>query len=280
MSSTRPCGCRSPWPAGRSDPRRRGIGYGRGVTIVNPLSAGERRVIGCLIEKAATTPDSYPLTTNSLRLACNQSTNRNPVVDFSEREVDALMLELRQRGLARTVSGSGHRVGKHRHIVDEAMGLSGPELAILAPMLLRGPQTVAELVSRTARYSDGPEGVAGVESAIDSLVSRDEPLVVRLARRSGEREPRVAQVWSLVDDEPGSVAPVADPLPADPLPADTSPPFSDRAVSTARESAAPNAASPIAQPSMHAMAARIDALERSLAEQTKRLDRLASELGY
>ncbi len=227
-------------------------------------------MIGCLIEKAATTPDSYPLTTNSLRLACNQSTNRDPVVDFSDREVDALMLELRQRGLARTVSGSGHRVGKHRHIVDEAMALSGPELAVLAVMLLRGPQTIAELVSRTARYADGPEGVSGVEAAIDSLAGRDEPLVVRLGRRSGEREPRVAQVWSPVEDESTP---------------DISPGPGPRG--EAGGDAAPTAPAPSArpaglteQPSMHAMAARIEALERDLAEQTRRLDRLAAELGY
>jgi len=240
------------------------------VTNVNPLSAGERRVIGCLIEKAATTPDSYPLTTNSLRLACNQSTNRNPVVDFSDRQVDALMLELRQRGLARTVSGSGHRVGKHRHVVDEAMGLSGPELAVLAVMLLRGPQTIAELVSRTARHGDGPDGVHGVEAAIDSLAGRDEPLVVRLGRRPGEREPRVAQVWSPVDDEPTSeVPPDAATL-------------VERAGhdSSVAEPVRSPVASPAEQPSMHAMAARIEALERDLAEQTKRLDRLATELGY
>jgi len=225
-------------------------------------------VIGCLIEKAATTPDSYPLTTNSLRLACNQSTNRHPVVDFSDREVDALMLELRQRGLARTVSGSGHRVGKHRHIVDEAMGLSGPELAVLAVMLLRGPQTIAELVSRTARYADCPEGVSGVEAAIDSLAGRDEPLAVRLGRRPGEREPRVAQVWSPVEDEStADMPPVAGPrVEVGGNAAPTAPP-------------AP-AASPAEQPSIHAMAARIEALERDLAEQTKRLDRLAAELGY
>jgi len=241
------------------------------VTNVNPLSAGERRVIGCLIEKAATTPDSYPLTTNSLRLACNQSTNRDPVVDFTEREVDALMLELRQRGLGRTLSGSGHRVSKHRHVVDEAMGLSGPETAILAVMLLRGPQTIAELVARTARYSDGPEGVSGVESAIDSLAGRDEPLVARLGRRPGEREPRVVQTWSPVDDdEPSHDISPADVPSSDFASGDPAPPRPAPAAATTT----------VGQPSMHAMAARIDALERALEEQTKRLDRLASELGY
>jgi len=251
------------------------------VTNVNPLSAGERRVIGCLIEKEATTPDSYPLTSNSLRLACNQSTNRDPVVDFSEREVDSLMLELRQRGLARTLSGSGHRVSKHRHIVGEAMGLSGPESAILAVMLLRGPQTVAELVTRTARYADGPEGASGVESAVDSLAARDEPLVVRLGRRPGEREPRIAQIWSPVEDGLGEEAPAEPPSPAD-APTDSAVSRAESAVSRDGSTAAVESLSSAStgQPSIHSMAARLDALERALAEQTRRLDRLASELGY
>ena len=217
------------------------------MTIVNPLSAEERRVIGCLIEKGATTPDNYPLTTNSLKLACNQSTSRDPIVDYSEREVDAVMLELRQRGLARTVSGSGHRVGKHRHIVDEALSLSGPELGVLAVLLLRGPQTVAALVSRTARYADGPENAEGVESAIDSLSARDEPLVRRLGTRPGEREPRVEQIWS----------PVGDSAEAD-LQQVTSQPSPNRELS---------------------LNARVAALEAALAEQTARLDALVAALG-
>ncbi|MDG2028340.1 MAG: DUF480 domain-containing protein [Acidimicrobiales bacterium] len=104
------------------------------------LNSEQARVIGSLIEKAETTPDSYPLSSNALTNACNQSSNRDPVVDYSEREIDALMIELRELTLARTVTGSGHRVGKHKHVVDESLGLDGHELAVLAVLLLRGPR--------------------------------------------------------------------------------------------------------------------------------------------
>jgi uncharacterized protein YceH (UPF0502 family) len=161
------------------------------------VSADYARVLGSLIEKAETTPHHYPLTTKALQSACNQSNNRDPVVDYSEHQVDAIMLELRQDGLARTVTGTGHRVGKHKHIVDDALGLDGHELAVLAVLLLRGPQTLNQITTRTARYERGPAGDANaVEATIDRLAARTEPLVVRLARQPGEREPRVAQRWA------------------------------------------------------------------------------------
>jgi uncharacterized protein YceH (UPF0502 family) len=162
------------------------------------------RVLGALIEKAETTPDHYPLSTKALQAACNQVTSRDPVVDYSEQQVDALMLELRQGGLARTVTGAGHRVGKHKHIVDEALGLDGDELAVLAVLLLRGAQTLNQITTRTERYGRGPAGDSGaVASAIDRLTSRAEPLVVRLDRQPGEREPRIAQCWAEAADVPG-----------------------------------------------------------------------------
>lgn len=164
------------------------------------LTPVEARILGSLIEKAGTTPDNYPLSTNALVAACNQSTNRDPVVAYTEREVDQTMLELRQRGLARTLSGAGHRVPKHRHVVDEAMGLDGETAAVLAVLLLRGPQTLNEITTRTERYQDGPEGdAARVDAAIDRLAARDEPLAVRLERRPGEREPRIDQLWAQTD---------------------------------------------------------------------------------
>ena len=98
------------------------------------------------------------MTTNALLAACNQSTNRDPVVDYSERDVDQTMLALRERGLARTLSGTGHRVPKHRHVVEEAMGLDGAETAVLAVLLLRGAQTLNEITPRTERYAEGPGG--------------------------------------------------------------------------------------------------------------------------
>ena len=148
------------------------------------LTPEQARVIGSLVEKAGTTPDSYPLSSNALTNACNQTTNRDPVVSYTERDVDALMIELREMKLARTVHGSGHRVGKHKHVVDEALGLDGHELAVLAVLLLRGPQTRNEIVTRTERYADGPAGDAdAVDAAIDRLASRPEPLADRPATR-------------------------------------------------------------------------------------------------
>jgi uncharacterized protein YceH (UPF0502 family) len=164
------------------------------------VTAQHARVLGSLIEKAETTPDHYPLTTKALQAACNQTTNREPIVDYGAQQVDALMLELRQGGLARTVTGAGHRVAKHKHIVDEALGLDGDELAVLAVLLLRGPQTLNQITTRTERYACGPGGnTEEVDAAIDRLASRSEPIVMRLERRPGEREPRVAQCWSEVD---------------------------------------------------------------------------------
>lgn len=165
------------------------------------VSAQHARVLASLIEKSETTPDHYPLTTKALQAACNQVSNREPVVEFGEREIDALMLELRQGGLARTVSGTGHRVGKHKHIVDDALGLDGEELAVLAVLLLRGPQTLNQITTRTERYARGPAGdTDAVNAAIDRLAARTDPLVVRLARQPGEREPRVAQCWAETGD--------------------------------------------------------------------------------
>lgn len=171
------------------------------------LTPYEARILGALLEKAATTPDGYPLTTNALRSACNQISNRDPVVDYDERLIDATMMELRQRGLARTVNTHGSRASKHKHVLDEALGLAPDELAVLAVLLLRGPQTVNELTTRTERYAGGPHGAAGVEAVIERLSQRADPMVVRLARRIGEREPRVAHL--LDEEQPDAVAAAA-----------------------------------------------------------------------
>ena len=154
------------------------------------LSAIDVRVLGCLIEKEQTTPDQYPLTTNSLRLACNQKSNREPVVDFSEVVVDQAMLRLRQAGLARTVSSQGMRASKHRHVLDEALGLDREELAVLAVLMVRGPQTSGELRSRTERAASF-DSLADVESVLEDLAARTpDPLVRRLDRRPGQKEER------------------------------------------------------------------------------------------
>ncbi len=231
------------------------------------ISPQQARVLGCLIEKAETTPDSYPLSSNALRAACNQATNRDPVVDYSEREVDALMIELRQLGLARTVTGSGHRVGKHKHVVDGALGLDGHELAVLAVLLLRGSQTRNEITNRTARYARGPDGdAAAVDAAIDRLAARSDPLVVRLERRPGEREPRIDQCWA-ASGEGVARAPVS----------------ADAAVGSSTATLTPIPTLPPIPPDepgeVTTLAGRVAALEVALAEQTRRLDELLEELG-
>jgi len=113
--------------------------------------AVEIRVLGCLIEKQRTTPDQYPLSMNALRLACNQSTNRDPVVDYDERTIKAALDRMSDRGWTRLASGAGSRALKYRHLLGEALELSEPELSLLAVLMLRGPQTPGELKQRTER---------------------------------------------------------------------------------------------------------------------------------
>src|ERR687884_588280 len=113
--------------------------------------AVEIRVLGCLIEKQRTTPDQYPLSLNALRLACNQATNRDPVVDYDEREIKAALERMSNRGWTRFASGASSRALKYRHLLDEALALSDEELAVLAVLMLRGPQTLGELKQRSER---------------------------------------------------------------------------------------------------------------------------------
>src|SRR6266478_1734899 len=113
--------------------------------------AVEIRVLGCLIEKQRTTPDAYPLSLNSLRLACNQATARDPVVTYEEREIKAALDRMSNRGWTRFASGASSRALKYRHLLDEALGLSGPELSLLGVLMLRGPQTLGELKQRSER---------------------------------------------------------------------------------------------------------------------------------
>lgn len=158
------------------------------------LSAGEARVLACLVEKERTVPDSYPLTSNALRLACNQTTNRSPVVTYDDRTVDAALLSLKSMGLVRFVHPShGGRTTRYRHAADERWRLAPGELGVLAMLVLRGPQTAAELRTRAARHLEDDD--ATVDDALDALASRrPEPFAVRLERRSGEREVRFAHL--------------------------------------------------------------------------------------
>jgi uncharacterized protein len=149
----------------------------------------ELRVLGCLIEKQRTTPDVYPLSLNSLRLACNQTTNRDPVVSYDEETIRAALDRLAHRGWVRLASGPGSRAVKFRHLFDEALGLSDAQISVLCVQMLRGAQTPGELKQRSERLHPFAS-LADVESTLRELTERD--LVVRLPRRPGQKEQRYA----------------------------------------------------------------------------------------
>ena len=184
------------------------------------LTAEELRVLGCLIEKQATTPDQYPLSTNALVNACNQKSNREPVADYSERTVMDAMLLVRQKGFARM--NSGGRTDKHRHILDDALGLDRDQLALLAVMILRGPQSTGELKLRTERYptsqGTGFESSDDVEAVLAQLAEGVDPFAANIGRASGQSQDRwahllgesVPDVHDLHDAAPGRVARPAD----------------------------------------------------------------------
>ncbi len=154
------------------------------------LPPEEIRVLGCLVEKQLTTPQQYPLTLNALTLACNQSSNREPVLSLSERTVEAAVTSAKARGLVRFVHPShGRSAIRFRHIVDEVLVLEPRPLALLAVLMLRGPQTPGELRVRTERMA-AFDSLRQVEDDLEELAGRPVPLVVRLARQPGHKEER------------------------------------------------------------------------------------------
>jgi uncharacterized protein YceH (UPF0502 family) len=168
--------------------------------------ADELRVLGCLIEKQRTTPDVYPLSLNALRLACNQATNRDPVVDYDEPTIRTALERLSSKGWVRLASGPGSRAVKYRHLADDALGVSPPELSLLAVLMLRGPQTVGELKARSERLHRF-DATAEVDEALHALAARE--LVERLDRRPGQKEER----WRHLLGDEGEQPPQAeDPL--------------------------------------------------------------------
>jgi len=211
----------------------------------NPPDAVELRVLGALIEKRRTTPDAYPLSVNSLRLACNQATNRDPVVDYDEPTVLEALERLGRRGWTRLASGAGSRARKYRHLFDEALDLGPDELSMLAVLMLRGPQTPGELKQRTDRLH--PFGdLAAIEQTLERLIDRE--LAARLPRRPGQKEQRYVQ---LLDGEDGDAqaadAPAAPEVGGVALPNDVTD--------------------------------RLDNLEREVAELSAQLTALRAELG-
>lgn len=167
------------------------------------LSPVELRVLGCLIEKRWTTPDGYPLSLNSLRLACNQSTNRDPVTAYDEATVKEAAQRLTRYGLARLASGHSSRAVKFRHLAEEALGLGREELALLAVLMLRGAQTPGELKARSERMA--PVGsLAQVEERLEGLCARG--YARRLSRRPGQKEDRFVQLLGGGGGEPDRVS--------------------------------------------------------------------------
>jgi uncharacterized protein YceH (UPF0502 family) len=171
------------------------------------LTAPEQRVLGCLIEKRWTTPDQYPLSLNALRLACNQSTNRDPVTDYDESTVKEAAMRLSHYRLARLASGHGSRATKYRHLAEEGLGLDRQALALLSVLLLRGPQTPGELKARAERMARF-ETLDDVDRVMAELAQRG--YARRIPRRPGQKEDRFEQLLGGAGDGPASVEPVAD----------------------------------------------------------------------
>lgn len=191
----------------------------------------EIRVVGCLVEKQRTTPDAYPLSLNALRLACNQSTNRDPVVDYDEETVSEALRRTAQRGWTRLASGAGSRARKYRHLLPEALGLQDDELALLTVLMLRGPQTPGELKQRSERLHPIAD-LAAAQTTLERLVERE--LVVRHPRRAGQKEDRYEQVL----DGGAEDAPAAPEASAAPEPPAAEPVDEDRLDRIEREIAA------------------------------------------
>jgi len=210
------------------------------------LTALEARVIGCLLEKQVTTPEQYPLSVNAVTLACNQKSNREPVMTLSENEVQDLLDQLVKRHYLRTVSGFGNRVTKYeQRFCNSEFGdlkLSSAEVALVTTLLLRGAQTPGELRSRGQRMHEFAD-MAEVENALENLSNREDgPFVARLPREPGKREQRFMHLFS------GDI---------------------EHATVTAET----------AMPETNSLVARVDALESEVEELKQRLDSLLAHLG-
>lgn len=233
------------------------------------LSAVEARVVGAMIEKSFLTPDVYPMTTNGLATACNQKTNRDPVVDYSPVQIDRTLLELRQRNLVRRVHTPGSRSTKHRQTLDEALALNSRQLALVSVLLLRGPQTIGELRLRTERHDVGFDDLDAVEQCLEGMAGRTLPLVKQLPRQPGHKENRWQHLLAdpdEVDDTitSGEVAAVS---PAAPQPA------------AARVDDAAPAPIPSAETTTSTLAGRVGELEAEVATLKRQLASLAEQLG-
>ena len=157
------------------------------------LDKEEIRILGALVEKQLTTPEYYPLTLNALVNACNQKNNRDPIVSFDEKTVSDALERLRDRNLAYIFYGSNARVAKYKHMLPSVYELEPSETAVIAVLMLRGPQTIGELRERTSRMHEFA-GLDEVQTTLDSLARRDEPVVVKLERQPGQKDARFAHL--------------------------------------------------------------------------------------
>lgn len=163
--------------------------------MMNQLSEVETRVLGSLVEKQLTTPEYYPLTLNALLAACNQKTNRDPVVNYDEQTVEQALDSLREKNLVYVFYGSSSRVPKYKHMLPSVYELDERETAVISVLMLRGAQTLGELNQRTNRLYEF-SGLNEINETLEGLMRRDEPLVVKLERQIGQKEARYAHLLS------------------------------------------------------------------------------------
>jgi len=189
---------------GRGGTRVRGLGRARLKAMDLLLHPVEVRVVGALLEKEITTPEYYPLSLNALVNACNQKSNRDPVVQFDEATVEEALELLRGKGLLLAITGAGSRVPKYGHRISEKLNLGRRELAILCELMLRGPQTLGELRNHTERMHRFDD-----TSELDSVIEHQGELITKLPRRPGEKEARYAHLLSGPPAETSMEVPVA-----------------------------------------------------------------------
>jgi uncharacterized protein YceH (UPF0502 family) len=224
--------------------------------VLVDLAPSEIRVLGCLLEKQRVTPDAYPLSLNALRLACNQATARDPVVDYDDHVLRDALHRLERRGYVRLASGPGSRAPKYRHLLSERLPMDPGEQALMCVLMLRGPQTLGELNQRSERMH-AFAGLGEVEEVLHRLGARD--LVRRQERRPGQKEQRYAQLLGADHEDAAIVAPV---LPGAPETA----PSETAGVPAADPDRARAAAAPQEHASLAGLEQRIARLEREVAE--------------
>jgi len=234
------------------------------------LTAEELRVLACLIEKANTTPEQYPLSTNALTAACNQKTSREPVVDYPASLVDQVMQLLRDGGWARSVRGSGNRTFKHRHIIDERLGLDSAEQALIAVLALRGPQSPGELKTRTERYHPFAD-LDEVESVLDRLAGGQPPLVRDVGRGAGQSQNRWIQLIGPSPELASATVPAGVEPAAQPTGDGRTVPAQASAQAQAQAQAPAPAPAHADTGEVEELRSRVDALERRLADLEREL---------